>query len=278
MGVTINGIYCDEIVEGFQEAIDFQHGPTARKGYICNWTERFQVANGLLGFNHAATIAGFITINLPMQYPEIPYMYVHDIQFEGRGQPFQGPYGTAWPKVIVWANFACMEWSFSAADDPGARNQLGNFLYAEQQLNASAQMLEIEGKWTVWNATGKPTNQHYMVRLPLVEMIITFQRVPYLPSNAVLGLVGSLNDRAFLGVSGLGKVMFNGCQSQRTRNPDGSVATQLTYQFTARSQPWDYGFNPATNAWDLVIGASGAFPFMPRVDLSVVLPNPYLVT
>ncbi len=47
--IVINGVNCQEIVADFSEEYDILKGPSAKKGFICLWADRFTVANGLLG-------------------------------------------------------------------------------------------------------------------------------------------------------------------------------------------------------------------------------------
>jgi hypothetical protein len=48
MSVTINGVLCDVISRDYREGIDGR-GPSATRGYLCDWDQRYTVANGLLG-------------------------------------------------------------------------------------------------------------------------------------------------------------------------------------------------------------------------------------
>jgi len=280
MATIINGIYCDEIVDGFREAVDFKDGPTARKGFICNWADRFTVARGLLGANNAVHVGGLITIFTPARYPEIPYMYAHTIEIEPKGQPFQGTYQTSWPKAIVWCNYKCMQWAFAGIDDPGAQNQFpgANYIYAEQQMNSSAEWLTVPGHSSLFKSSGKPTGQDYGFRMALVDIIITFHRVPYLPAAQAFSLAGSINSGVFLGVD-VGKLMFNGYQTHQTHNTDGTVVTDVTANYQARSVRWDYSFDPlaagGAGAWDQVVKPDGTTPFIESADLSATVPGAF---
>jgi len=47
MAITINGVSCEEIVHNYGEGATLQ-GLSSRKGYLCDWDDRFTVAKGLL--------------------------------------------------------------------------------------------------------------------------------------------------------------------------------------------------------------------------------------
>jgi hypothetical protein len=270
MAATIAGIVCEEIVDQFQEQVDILEGPSARKGYLCNWTDRFTVAIGLLGYSHATSIGAGITIKSGLPYPEVPTMYAARVMIEPRGKPFQGPYQIAWPQCIVWCEYRIMPWSFGGTDDQF--NQFGGpWIFAEQQLSSSCEWITVPGRGTRFATSGKPTGQDYGFRLAIVDMIVTLHRVPYLPTNQVLGLAGYCNTGTLFGVAP-GKLLFNGCDTHRTNSSDGTYNNDCTFKFAARSQRWDYAYDVTTGAWDQVQTPGGS-PFVPNTDLSVAIPS-----
>jgi hypothetical protein len=279
MAIVINGILCDEIVTALDESVDFKDGPAARKGYICNWADRWAVAKGLLGFNRTTTILGRITVNLPHPYPDFPYMYAHTIDIEPKGSPIQGTGSSQWVKAIVWANYKCTPWTFGGIDgsDPGQQNQFpssGGYIYAEQQMNSSAEWATVPGVAGQFKTSGKLVGQDIGIRLCLIDCIITFHRVPYLPAAQAYQLAGFANSSSFLGVD-TGKLLFNGYQTHQTRNTDGTVTTDITANYQGRSQRWDYGFDPSGPRWDQIVWPDGTTPFIGLADLSQTIPGGY---
>jgi hypothetical protein len=270
VALTINGVVCQEIVDQFAESFDLLEGPAARKGFLCDWTDRYRVAIGLLGYAHATAIGAGITLLVGASYPELPTLYAHDITIEPKGQPFQGPAQIAWPKCIVWANYRAMQWSFTGLDDQ--LNQFGGpWVFAEQQLSSSVEWITVPGRATKFAGSGKQTGQDYAFRIAICDMIVTLHRVPYLPTNQVLGLAGSINNASLFGV-GTGKLLFNGCETHRTTSSDGTYNNDVTFKFAARTQRWDYAFDPSVGAWDQVQN-SGGTPFVPSTDLSIAIPS-----
>lgn len=274
MAITINGIVCQEIVDQFSEQFDLLNGPTAKKGFLCNWGDRYTVAVGLLGLNYSQSIGVGITIHTPMPYPEISTMYANRIEIEPKGPPTQGTHQLQYPQCIVWCYYQCLPWSFSGLDDPSGQNSLGAYIYAEQQMDSSVEWVSVPGRYTKFATGGKPTGSDYGFRLAIVEMLITIHRMPYLPSTQVLSLSGYINNQTFLGVKA-GYLLFNGTRTHQTRSTDGTINTDVTYSFSARSQRWDYAYNPAKPGWDQVLDSATGQPFIPSTDLSVAIPQAF---
>ena len=110
MGLVINGIYCDELVNGYTESADIMGGYSARKGYICDWNSRFVVVHGILGLSSTVSIGGNITLNTPMPYPELiaesqsalASNYARSVEMYGVGPPFQNTYTINGKTYTAW--------------------------------------------------------------------------------------------------------------------------------------------------------------------------------
>ncbi len=273
MSLTIGGILCEEVVADFGEAYDLIDGPTATKAVICNWSDRFTVAQGFLGLNTTVLLGGFITIKVPMRYPEIPYMYAYQIAIKGIGPPYGSSPQMAFPYAMIMVNYKCTPWSFSGIDDQF--NQIDPttpLLYAEQSIKSSAEWQEIPNKNSKFEASGNVNLNRYNYKHSIVDMVITFHQIPYLPSNQALTYPGFLNDRLFLGVQP-GCLRFDGMDSRRTHSTDGKSTSDVTLTFQARYIRWDYEWDstPGAQTFARVVKPNGD-PFQPLVDLSVVLP------
>ncbi len=285
MAITIGGIVCEEIVGNFAERFHLIDGPTADKAFLCAWADRYTVARGILGLNTAVHIGTFITIRVPLQYPEIPYMYAYQIAIKGVGPPFQSSPQMAFPYAIIMVNYKCSPWSFQGIDDPGGQNQIDPshpYIYAEQEISSSAEMLTVPGKYAYFK-TAYGSDHHsslipYGFRIALVDLVITLHRLPYLPTSQALNYAGMINDAPFLGVD-TGKLMFNGMTTHQTHSTDGTVNTDATFKFQARSIRWDYGYDPlaasGNGAFDQVVRGDFTTPFITSTDLSTVIPGAY---
>ena len=110
----IGPIVAQEIVEGYEESVDLQTGPRARKGFLVPWVDRFWVTIGLLGLSRTTSIGGLITLETPLQHPELTTTYAHTVEIQGVGAPFQGPNQIAYDKCILWVNYQTLPWCVSA--------------------------------------------------------------------------------------------------------------------------------------------------------------------
>ncbi len=281
MAITIGGVLCEEVVADFGERFHLIDGPSADKAFLCAWGDRYTVAKGILGLNTAVHVGSFITIRVPMQYPEIPYMYAYQIAIKGVGPPYGSSPQFAFPYAVVMVNYKCTPWSFQGIDDPGGQNQIDPatpYVYAEQTLSSSAEWLTVPGKSTKFKTSGNVTGSDYGFRLALVDLSITLHRLPYLPAVQAFNYAGMINQAPFLGVD-TGKLMFNGMTTHQTRATDGTMNTDATFNFQARSQRWDYGFdgkaNSGSGGWDQIVWPDGSTPFITSTDLSIVIPPQY---
>lgn len=275
MATTINGVICQEIVRDFGEDFDLMGGPRAMKGFYCDWADRYRVVIGLLGLSNPVSVGGVITINAPLQYPEISTIYCHSVRVEPKGSPIQGATQIAWPNCIIWAEYRTMPWSWAGIDymqiDPSHP-----LLYAKQNLSMSIQFYEIPSR-ALYYATGKvPTGQNKAFPCPIINMEITLVRMPYLPAQGVLSAAtnGPLNSGTFLGCAD-GTVMFNGMTNDQSWDAAGNFNQDVTFSFAYRPiAPWDYGYNASIPGWDKVVDGSSN-PIMKRTDLSVLFPGYY---
>ncbi len=272
--IVINGVNCQEIVADFSEEYDILKGPSAKKGYICLWGDRFTVANGLLGLTNTSSIGGLINLFTPMAYPQISTMYATHIEIEPKGPPLQSSPQLVFEACIVWAHYNCMPWSFGAEDDQF--NQFLKSVYAEQELNSSVEWVSVPGRGTKFVSSGNSTGADYGFRIAIVDLTLTIHRMPYMPAPEVLALAGFINDDTYLGVPP-GQLLFNGSKTKRTRLGSGASTTDTTYLFAARQYPWDFALNPKTGAWEQVVTAIGNFPLVQRGDLSQIIPSTFVL-
>lgn len=275
MAIIINGVVCEERVHQYSESVDLLQGPSARKGFLCNWADRFKVAVGLLGLSHTTSIGGSITLQTPMQHPEMSTTYAHSIEIEPYGRPLQGSPQLTFDGACVWCNYRTMPWSFSAFDNP--YNQIDPahpYTWAEQRLSSSVEWIQAPGSGCTWLSSGKPVGDYVAFPIWNVDMEITIKNMPYMPTVQALTYSGAINSTIYLGVS-VRCLMYNGCSTQQQAMSDGSFIQETSYKFAARQYAWDQMFNPTKliPGFDTVLVNSG--PLLPLVDLSVIIPTAY---
>jgi hypothetical protein len=276
MSVTINTVLCEEHVHNFGESFDLKTGPAPRKGFICDWADRYKVVIGLLGLQTAAGIGGAITLFTPARYPEIANAYCHSVDIQPVGSPTGGGAQIQWPKCIVWANYACIPWFNSSFNqiDPATPIR-----FAEQRLTSSCEWVTVPGRACKFSNNDLLVGQDYGFRIGLMDIEISLLRLPYIPMQTATSATGKINSVKYL-QGGIGQMLFNGATTVRGADVDGTVTQQCTYSFTWRSQRWDYAFNPKTGTWLQVQDVINSQPLIASTDFgdpkTPIIPTDYL--
>jgi|GEM_PF-2247135 len=283
MAITINGVVCQEEVNGNSESFDILTGPQATKVFICAWNSRWSVITGLLGLNSAASIGGAITLQLPARYPDFQQtavsLYASSVSVQGIGSPYQNTYSVGYTDARIIVNYRSMPWSFQGLSQNDFNNQIDPahpYVYAEQNMSFTSEAITVSGRFTYFSSDlTKPTGADWGFRSPLVNFNIALKYVPYIPAAAIITATAApINSTTYLGVSA-GKLLFNGCETHQTRMSDGSLTQEAAYSFSYRPiAPWDYSFNGATNAWEKVVDSAGN-PIQQRSDLTSIIPTYY---
>lgn len=272
MAFTINGIVCQEIVKDYSEQAEIGVGVNSRKGFLCNWTDRFTVAQGLLGFTSATGKNGAVTVQVGAKHPELQYCFVRSVSFEGKGRPQQGAFQMSFDKCIVWAEFGParnVQWG-----QVGFGDGTHGFIYAEQKIATSCEWVTIPGRRSKFKTTGFtiPTEQGF--RIGIAEIEITLHDLPYFPDYTVFNMTGKINNAAFLGVA-TGQLIFNGVTTNETMSSTGVYTLEASYAFTGRTQRWDYGFDGLNNRWDQIVMMDASTPIISSADFSTIFPAGY---
>lgn len=272
MAITINGISCEELVGNYTEGADLR-GLTSRKGFLCNWADRYTVAIGLLGYSSTTGVGGTVSLVAPSRHPQLNNCFCNGVEFEGVGTPSQGSAQLAFPKCKVWAIYGSLNFQWGESNpfmniDPGTQ-----FVYAEQEIDVGCEVITIPGRFLKFSGTTKLLADSYALRIGLVDLKITLHRVPYLPGQLILANAGAINNATYLGVAA-GYLLFNGAQNRGQFGSDGTFTQSITYSFTYRTQPWDYSYNGSANAWQKVVRIDGS-DFTTRQSFAGLMPGDY---
>ena len=279
MAQTIGGVVCQELVQGYTEGAGAQ-GLQSTKRYLCDWSNRYLVANSFLGLTLASGgIGSFLNITSPLPHPESPNIIAREVFLEGAGTPTQGTKQLQFPYAIITVNYGVNTWNAFPSDDP-----YGNFsfdpqqpyIYASQELEWSAEFVNITNQ-NLQFSDSTPLPGKYGTRIPNATLVLTLHRLPWLPMGNVINYVGKLNVSTWLQCAA-GTLRFDGAGTQRTAATDGSRLQEVTYKFTYRSAaPWDYAYNGKAKAWQQVqVVGTGTPPILSRIDLSPLIPSQYV--
>jgi hypothetical protein len=230
MSIVINGVTCQVMSTGYSEKAD-QSGQSATRGYLCDWDQRFLVANSLLGIVQYS--GGAVTFANPGRLDELPGLLTMGVRIEGKGQPFQNAAGLGYPYAIVWADYGILPYVAGGGAEGAQIDPNTSFTYATQELDSSNQYVEIP-RQALSYPNGQVTTLHHSIVVTVVEMKITFHRMPYIPMPALVH-ADKINDATFLGIE-RGKVKFDGITVSRDfSGPDGSqVEQKASFHFSYR--------------------------------------------
>jgi hypothetical protein len=280
MSATINGVSCDELVEGLSEGIHGE-GPVAVKKYLCDWSSRYAVANGLLGLatNSGGENGSIVFGSGPARYPESPNLLAREVGIEGVGQPTQGTSQIQFPKAVITVNYGVTPWqpvvypqmSFDPAQP---------FVYATQRISFTRETITIPNSQLYLANGNRLDDTPFGMPIPNAVLTLTLQRVPFLPSAATVwnAMRKPLNNATFLGIPA-GYLKFEGLENNEEAMSDGTYSQQVTYTFVARSRlRWDetYDKDPAvTDPQQIRRGSSAGTAILERSNLAALIPSAY---
>lgn len=249
MSATIGGIVCEEMVEGLKEGVDGS-GPHATKKYLCDWADRFAVANGLIGIvTNPGGAGGTPTFASPTRYPESANMFATQVAIEGRGKPTQGTAQLQFPKAVVVATFGVPPYNYlpspNMSIDPATP-----FIYATQEIDIGLDSYTIPASAVKATGPDAPLAKDQTIPYAKAEISLTLHRYPYNPAQLIFNLTGNLNSTVFLGCA-IGKLRFNGGKTHNTASSDGTYTQDVNLSFSFRKiARWDYVFHPnGTSGW-----------------------------
>jgi hypothetical protein len=285
MSVLIGGIACEEIVADLEEGIDANQGPTASKSYLCDWKDRYTVANTLLGVS-SGSAGGTISFTLPFAYPESQNMYAQNITLKGKGQPSQGKKQLAFEKAIVAVHFNVLRYSPIpplSGVDPQSIDPTEPILYATQELDFTVETITLPGSG-LQLADGSSVNEDFGLQVPIVQFNVTLHKVPFLPAAQVIAALKAPLNSAPLWGCDIRTLRFNGAKTTRTTNADGTYTQDAHYSFsyfaignTKNLATWSAKPNPKNaGQWLEVLTTSGD-NILDTSDLRLVFPLGYLL-
>lgn len=274
MAIIINGVTCLSVSRDYKEGIDGR-GPSASKGYLCNWNDRYTVANGLMGVVSFTGTGHTGTIKLPTigNLPESPNAWALSIAIEGKGQPVQNAFDLGYQQAIVWVTYGVPEYG------PGPEAQIDpatSFIFATQEVDQGVEYVTIPGQALAY-ADGTPSNIDRVMPVHHAELTITLHRMPYMPINTVYQ-VDNVNDSTFLGAA-MGLVKYNGVKISRDYDTAGNVVQKSAFSFSLRPiADWNFVPDPkGTGTWVLLQYKAGGSAYQfPYSNLMSVFPTAYV--
>jgi hypothetical protein len=249
------------------KGIDTQ-GPYYKVTYYFeeSWATADQMVNELLGF---ATKSGqSIFWQGPHQYPLDPtgrsLCYQADVVGVGAPQLNSDGYPMYSNGFFIDALYRVPPVPMYPQQDP--ENLIGidpatPLLWASQELDFDNDFIILEKSSYKFASDGTTSTVPVRVELGITTMVITFHRVPYMPTSLIRSMRGQVNNAVFMGAAA-GNVLFKGCRTKMDWNTDGSYTKSIQCIFQERTQAWNKVFRPDTLTWDTLQDGSGNGPYV----------------
>jgi hypothetical protein len=274
VSTTVNGITCEEIVEGIEEGIA-EEGPYATKKWLCAWSDRYALANSFLGFvSHTGGQNGSVEIHGPIAYPESNNMLARTVQIQGKGKPSQGAHQIQFPQAVVTVTYGVPSWQAIPNPDMSI-DPTQPFVYATQDIDFGREMLSLPGS-SLRLANGNTLEDTpFAIPIPYAVFSITLQRVPFLPAQAIYtALRRPLNQSTFLGIQP-GYLRFDGCKNHAEASTDGTYVQSLAYVFAARTLlRWDETYDKNGTGGPQQVRYNGSAVLL-RTEFAPLFPSNY---
>lgn len=274
---VINGITVQELYKpGVTETAGLRDPTTATKAYLVpRWTDRYAVANGLLGLT--SYTGHTVGISVPLPYPDSPNIHCLSISIRGVGGFSQGANQCQWDSAVIECNFGLNNFDISLNNDSGGQNSFDPtqpLIYANQSLSWGGQVIEIPGKALRYAGTGKVLSVGFPKFVGVLNFSCTLMRLPYMPPAAARTIPGTVNSVTFWDCAPK-TLRFDGFQTERQYSFGGTTLQDVTMSFAYRPEAaWDMNFNEdGVSGWT-AITYNGATPLV-TTDLSTLIPTAY---
>ncbi len=251
-------------VDYFTKGID-SSGPFYRVEYqIASYADADNFVNALLGkVTLVGPIGGIPTRVTPHQHPMSPNLWCMQAEVvQGLGKPALNPGG--FPAysggALIRAEYRAPQFDFfpnpNQSFDP-----VTPITWATQTLDYSSEVYTVQNSKFLWQAgpdNGKPIGIPAKIEIPITTMVLTYERLPYIPMTVVRNLRFRVNTAVFLG-AGIGLVLFRGASTVRQFNTDGTVCQKTALIFMERDPdfPWNSLPSRSTLQWFAVADGGG---------------------
>lgn len=278
---------------GITENYDTQQGASATVTFRCLWDDHYTLVQELTGTATLRVSAGgtkpSIIAEYPCSYPGSPNLLCRKID---RVVPFGKPKILSWLPAGKWlaAQEALVTATFTyfpiqGQGQDGGNPQDGQFdASGKPWVTTSVQLSSDTATWPEHSlqfsqpsgAVGppQPFNGSLLQIVPIAQITMKRQLLPYIPVMEMLTLLGKLNNAPMvLGnyTCAAGTVMFLGGNTEVTCNTDGTVVQTVDYTFQFRPYPWNQVINPSSGQWQNVVSAKdGKTPPYASADFSIL--------
>jgi hypothetical protein len=236
-----------------------ESGPTAQMIYNVPWDSHYAFAQSLLGQWTGTPPSTFVYTG-PYQYPSSTNLMCTSISSIV-------PYGKPWVSraIPVALPFLPRQYCRITANftrppyQPAASGG-----YFKLTFSASGEFLTLPNTTYQW-ADGTPTNTSIGVLIPQAEITITRYKMPFIPDQVMIPLVGTLNNAPFQignNTYPTGFLMFAIGNTETEADVVGNITFQVEYKFMYRPVDWNWYFKPdRTTGFALITDGNGNPPY-----------------
>ena len=277
----INGVTVYELRESVAEGSSLAGGPRASRSYLVpNWSDRFAVANALLGLT---SYSGGAITHLPGDpYPDSTNLLATDVAIRGVGRFMPAGAGTplSFESAVVTCQYGTPGYASAYANSANNFDPMMPMIYASQSIDSATQVIEL-GAGTVRlgdGASGAPGT--YLARsqgifVGLVNMNLTLYKLPYMiPYDSRLR-VGNVNSAPIFGCA-VGTLMLMGFNTQEDFDSAGNSMQTVNVSFQHRPiAPHDQILHPYNPAKGWVQMTRNGVSVLQYFDLNSLIPSAY---
>lgn len=252
-------------------------GPWAEVVFQCKWDDHYQLCQDLMG---KWVASGNQIVRTPaFQYPYSPNLFCTDITSIE-------PYGKPWRPLALWpgwvtrkgarvtARFTIPWYTQDGSDQSGQP-------YTKLSIAPSGEFLTLPYTTYFFAADGLPTGTPIGRMIPQAEITYTRYKMPIIPVNQMLSLIGKVNNAPF-SIGGFlcdtGTLVFMPGSCEVDANTTAmftylyqySLSYIVEYKFLFRSIPHNWFLHPnGTTGFALVQDGNGNPPYLPG-DFSIL--------
>jgi hypothetical protein len=247
--LTIGGVDCTirlddlgdrAIVEGIGE----DGSPTASVHFKCSYADRYTLFRAMKGTS--VKNGTQIVRTIPYQYPPSPNLYCLSISDVTGIKPRTTSTGwVIFEYAVFTANFGVPKYQYDL-NAPGGQNDPSGQPWTTTKFKVSAEVVSPPGgAFYIGPFPGASLAEESAIGIIRAncEVSITRRFVPYVPLDAVMGLVaGAVNSEPITfsdHVFPIGTLLFAGLESEPSNDPAGNPTQELHYTYLGKDDDWN---------------------------------------
>jgi len=225
-------------------------GVEATASYRIRWADAFDFYNDVMGLRTSSTIGGAIVSSAPWGWPADPRLYAIDCSIEPlsiSGSPSAGPKQGLYAGEFFEFARADVVFGVGQAGDSGTDGDPikpmqfdpeNPITWCYQDTDHRSESIQTPDGTFLWEDDNKPLPFRVQRKNSVIEMVLKFPRVPYLPFDLIDSHNDCVNAYPVLKCP-VGTLLFLGAQTQSEITAMGGRSKGVTMRFAKRKRPWN---------------------------------------